>query len=289
MIIRLSGNSAAKSIYRTIQKDISLLKEKNIIPGLAVVQVGNNLDSTTYVNMKAKMCNKYGIYSRVIRLPETIDENHLIKILKIVNTNKKIHGILVQLPLPKSINEDNVLNSVNPNKDVDGFHCLNVGKLNTQPKILMPPCTPSGTLALLDHYNIDVAGKDVVVIGRSRIVGKPLSDMLLKRDASVTICHSKTKNPEKYTKQADIVFVACGIPKYLKSNMIKEGAIVIDIGINSGYDENTQKKVLVGDVDYEDVKEKIHAITPVPGGIGPMTIAMLLQNTIASAKNTPIA
>ena len=179
MIIRLSGNSAAKSIYRTIQKDISLLKEKNIIPGLAVVQVGNNLDSTTYVNMKAKMCNKYGIYSRVIRLPETIEEKHLIKILKIVNTNKKIHGILDQLPLPKSINEDNVLNSVNPNKDVDGFHCLNVGKLNTQPKILMPPCTPSGTLALLDHYNIDVAGKDVVVIGRSRIVGKPLSDMLL--------------------------------------------------------------------------------------------------------------
>lgn len=285
MPIRLCGKTAAEHIYHNITTKINHLLKNNIVPGLTVIQVGDKKDSTTYVNMKAKMCEKYKINSNVIRLPETINESELIEIINSHNNDNSVHGILIQLPLPKHICEDNILNTVHINKDVDGFNIQNVGKLSINAKPKFVPCTPDGCIEMLKYYNIDVAGKHAVVIGRSRIVGLPLAHLLLRENATVSICHSKTQNIQSITKSADLIFAACGKANFIDNTMVKDNAIIIDIGINPVPDETKKSGYrLVGDVNYDDVKEKVHAISPVPGGVGPMTIAMLLKHTVDAAE-----
>lgn len=285
MPIRLCGKTAAEHIYHNITTKINHLLKNNIVPGLTVIQVGDKKDSTTYVNMKAKMCEKYKINSNVIRLPETINESELIEIINSHNNDNSVHGILIQLPLPKHICEDNILNTVHINKDVDGFNIQNVGKLSINAKPKFVPCTPDGCIEMLKYYNIDVAGKHAVVIGRSRIVGLPLAHLLLRENATVSICHSKTQNIQSITKSADLIFAACGKANFIDNTMVKDNAIIIDIGINPVPDETKKTGYrLVGDVNYDDVKDKVHAISPVPGGVGPMTIAMLLKHTVDAAE-----
>ena len=285
MSTKLCGKTAAEHIYERIKVKIERILKHNIVPGLTVIQVGDKKDSTTYVNMKAKMCEKYKIKSNVLRLPETIKERELIEIVNSHNNDKSVHGILIQLPLPKHICEDNVLNSVDISKDVDGFNIENVGKLSINAKPKFVPCTPDGCMEMLKYYNINVAGKHAVVIGRSRIVGLPLAHLLLRENATVSICHSKTENLKSITKSADLIFAACGKANFIDKTMVKEGAIIIDIGINPVEDETKKSGYrLVGDVNYDDVKEKVQAITPVPGGVGPMTIAMLLKHTVDAAE-----
>ena len=285
MPIRLCGKTAAEHIYHNITTKINHLLKNNIVPGLTVIQVGDKKDSTTYVNMKAKMCEKYKINSNVIRLPDTINESELIEIINSHNNDNSVHGILIQLPLPKHICEDNILNTVHINKDVDGFNIQNVGKLSINAKPKFVPCTPDGCIEMLKYYNIDVAGKHAVVIGRSRIVGLPLAHLLLRENATVSICHSKTQNIQSITKSADLIFAACGKANFIDNTMVKENAIIIDIGINPVPDETKKSGYrLVGDVNYDDVKDKVHAISPVPGGVGPMTIAMLLKHTVDAAE-----
>ena len=284
MPIRLCGKTAAEHVYQTITDKVTMLLNKNVVPGLTVIQVGDKKDSTTYVNMKAKMCEKYKINSNVIRLPDTINESELIQLIHTHNADQTVHGILIQLPLPKHICEDKVLNTVDISKDVDGFNIQNVGRLsiNAQPKFV--PCTPDGCIEMLKYYNIDVAGKHAVVIGRSRIVGLPLSHLLLRENATVSICHSKTQNLSDITKSADLIFAACGRANFIDNTMVKEDAVIIDIGINPISDETKKSGYrLVGDVNYDDVKDKVYAISPVPGGVGPMTIAMLLKHTVDAA------
>jgi len=284
MPIRLCGKTAAEHVYQTITDKVTMLLNKNIVPGLTVIQVGDKKDSTTYVNMKAKMCEKYKINSNVIRLPDTINESELIELIHTHNSDETVHGILIQLPLPKHICEDKVLNTVDISKDVDGFNIQNVGRLsiNAQPKFV--PCTPDGCIEMLKYYNIDVAGKHAVVIGRSRIVGLPLSHLLLRENATVSICHSKTQNLSDITKSADLIFAACGRANFIDNTMVKDDAVIIDIGINPISDETKKSGYrLVGDVNYDDVKDKVYAISPVPGGVGPMTIAMLLKHTVDAA------
>ena len=284
MPIRLCGKTAAEHVYQTITDKVTMLLNKNVVPGLTVIQVGDKKDSTTYVNMKAKMCEKYKINSNVIRLPDTINESELIELIHTHNADEAVHGILIQLPLPKHICEDKVLNTVDISKDVDGFNIQNVGRLsiNAQPKFV--PCTPDGCIEMLKYYNIDVAGKHAVVIGRSRIVGLPLSHLLLRENATVSICHSKTQNLSDITKSADLIFAACGRANFIDNTMVKEDAVIIDIGINPISDETKKSGYrLVGDVNYDDVKDKVYAISPVPGGVGPMTIAMLLKHTVDAA------
>jgi len=284
MPIRLCGKTAAEHVYQTITDKVTMLLNKNIVPGLTVIQVGDKKDSTTYVNMKAKMCEKYKINSNVIRLPDTINESELIQLIQTHNADQTVHGILIQLPLPKHICQDKVLNTVDISKDVDGFNIQNVGRLsiNAQPKFV--PCTPDGCIQMLKYYNIDVAGKHAVVIGRSRIVGLPLAHLLLRENATVSICHSKTQNLSDITKSADLIFAACGRANFIDNTMVKEDAVIIDIGINPISDETKKSGYrLVGDVNYDDVKDKVYAISPVPGGVGPMTIAMLLKHTVDAA------
>ena len=284
MPIRLCGKTAAEHVYQTITDKVTMLLNKNVVPGLTVIQVGDKKDSTTYVNMKAKMCEKYKINSNVIRLPDTINESELIQLIHTHNADQAVHGILIQLPLPKHICEDKVLNTVDISKDVDGFNIQNVGRLsiNAQPKFV--PCTPDGCIEMLKYYNIDVAGKHAAVIGRSRIVGLPLSHLLLRENATVSICHSKTQNLSDITKSADLIFAACGRANFIDNTMVKEDAVIIDIGINPISDETKKSGYrLVGDVNYDDVKDKVYAISPVPGGVGPMTIAMLLKHTVDAA------
>ena len=284
MPIRLCGKTAAEHVYQTITDKVTMLLNKNIVPGLTVIQVGDKKDSTTYVNMKAKMCEKYKINSNVIRLPDTINESELIQLIHTHNADQTVHGILIQLPLPKHICQDKVLNTVDISKDVDGFNIQNVGRLsiNAQPKFV--PCTPDGCIQMLKYYNIDVAGKHAVVIGRSRIVGLPLAHLLLRENATVSICHSKTQNLSDITKSADLIFAACGRANFIDNTMVKEDAVIIDIGINPISDETKKSGYrLVGDVNYDDVKDKVYAISPVPGGVGPMTIAMLLKHTVDAA------
>ena len=282
--LRLCGKTVAESIYNKIKQDVTKLKDNGLVPGLAVIQVGDNKDSTTYVNMKAKMCEKYNIFSRVINLPTDIEEQDIINVISDLNKNQAFHGILIQLPLPKHICEDTVLNTVSIKKDVDGFNIHNVGQLSINGKPSYVPCTPDGCIQILKHYNYNVIGKHAVIIGRSRIVGMPLANLLLKENATVTVCHSKTENLDNITKTADFLFAACGRAEMIKKSMVKEDCVIIDIGINP-IDDNTKKSGyrLVGDVDYNDVKDKCNAITPVPGGVGPMTIAMLLRHTVDAA------
>ncbi|MGH7790726.1 MAG: bifunctional methylenetetrahydrofolate dehydrogenase/methenyltetrahydrofolate cyclohydrolase FolD [Thermodesulfobacteriota bacterium] len=277
----IDGKEVAQHIRKEVSEEVRKLKEETgIVPGLAAVLVGSNPASEIYVRNKRKACGEAGIYSEEYKLPEETTESDLLSLIKELNEDKKIHGILVQLPLPKHINEAKILRAVSPLKDIDGFHPENVGYLvEGNPRFI--PCTPHGIIRLLDYYKIEMQGKEAVVVGRSNIVGKPVSLLLLHRHATVTICHSRTKPLEDVTRRADILVAAIGRANFITGDMVKEGVVVIDVGINRNPDGK-----LTGDVDFEQVKEKASYITPVPGGVGPMTIAMLLWNTWSSAKSS---
>lgn len=276
---KIDGKQIAGLVTEKVKERVEDLKSKGIVPGLAVVLVGSNPASQTYVNNKAKTCERLGMYSVQIELDENISETELLKNVEALNEDAKIHGILVQLPLPSQIDEDRVIAAISPQKDVDGFHPVNVGKMMIgQPSFL--PCTPFGVMKLLEYSDVEIAGKHAVIIGRSNIVGKPMGQLLLQKDATVTYCHSRTKDLQAFTKQADILIVATGRAKMIDASYIKDGAVVIDVGINR--DENQK---LCGDVDFESAQEVASKITPVPGGVGPMTIAMLMENTCLAAEN----
>lgn len=271
----LYGKEFATIIKENAKQKVLELKEKYAkAPGLAVIIVGNNPASEVYVRNKHKSCEELGIYSQVIEMPETTTKDELLNKIDELNGNDDIHGILVQLPLPDAVSkfESEILNRIDPKKDVDGFHPVNVGKMMIGEDSLLP-CTPNGCIKMLELSNIDIEGKNAVIIGRSNIVGKPMLHLLLRKNATVTICHSKTKNLAEITKQADILVAAIGKPQFVTADMVKEGAVVIDVGIN-----RIAPKKLVGDVDFEAVKEKASAITPVPGGVGLLTVAMLMEN-----------
>lgn len=275
----IDGKTLAKKVQHSVAADVAQLKqEKNIVPGLAVIIVGDNPASHAYVGMKEKACKNVGFYSMVHKMPETISQKEIIDIIEMMNNNIHIDGILVQLPLPKHIDTDTILEVIDPQKDVDGFHPYNAGRLMTGLESFVA-CTPLGVMKMFETYDIDLQGKDVCVVGASNIVGKPMASLLLNANATVTITHIYTKNLKAHTSKADIVIVGVGVPGLIKEDMVKEGAIVIDIGINRIKDGS-----LVGDVDFEKVSPKCSYITPVPGGVGPMTIAMLLSNTLLSAK-----
>ncbi|MFW2331791.1 MAG: bifunctional methylenetetrahydrofolate dehydrogenase/methenyltetrahydrofolate cyclohydrolase FolD [Nitrospinota bacterium] len=275
----LNGKKIADIIKEEIATEIKTIAEKNgRTPGLAVVLVGSDLASEVYVKLKKRDCKEVGIKSFEHNLPESCSENELLSLIEQLNNNIEVDGILVQLPLPDSIDESKVLKSIAPAKDVDGFHPENVGAL-LQNQAILKPCTPSGTIELLDRYQIEIEGKNVVVLGRSNIVGKPLAIMMLHRNATVTIAHSKTADIKSVTKQADILCVAIGKSDFLKADMVKEGAVVIDIGVNRKADNS-----LTGDVDFEQVTKVASYVTPSPGGIGPLTRAMLLKNSLIAYK-----
>ena len=285
----LDGKKIAQKLKDELKIEIDSLKSKlNCVPGLAVVQVGNVSASSVYVKAKTKAAKEVGINVFDHHLEETTNQDKLINLINQLNIDKNINGILVQLPLPKTINEEIVLNSITPEKDADGFHPLNAGKLSISQKNdekLLIPCTPYGCLLLLRELNINLAGKNAVVIGRSNIVGKPLSQLLLKESCTITTVHSKTVNIESICRNADILVAAIGKPEFVKKNWVKEGAIVIDVGINR-IKINEEKSKLVGDVLFSEVENIVSAITPVPGGVGPMTIACLLRNTTIAFKNS---
>ena len=264
-------------IRASIKEKVLLLKEKGIVPGLAVILVGDNPASKVYVGQKEKGCLEAGFASFLHRLPGTTSQEELLALIDKLNADKTVHGILVQLPLPRQIDPDTVLAAIRPEKDVDGFHPVNIGRL-VAGLPASEPCTPKGILRLLKSTGIPLSGKEAVVIGRSNIVGKPVALMLLAESATVTICHSKTADLAEHARRADILVAAIGKPRFVTADMVKEGAVVIDVGINR------LEEGLVGDVDYEPVAEKASWITPVPGGVGPMTIAMLLENTLEQAE-----
>lgn len=283
----IDGKAIAQTIRSEIATEVRLLSEKyGKVPGLAVVIVGNRKDSQSYVNMKRKACAEVGIKSVDIDLPEEVSEADLINKVHELNANSDVHGILVQLPLPKHINEEKVLGEISLEKDVDGFHPLNIGKLAMKGREpLFLPCTPKGCLELLSRSGITIKGKNATVVGRSNIVGLPVALLLLKEDATVTIVHSRTKEPENIIREADIVIAAAGQATMIKGSWIKPGAAVIDVGTNA-VDDPTKKSGyrLVGDVDFHEACKVAGYITPVPGGVGPMTVAMLLKNTLIGAK-----
>jgi methylenetetrahydrofolate dehydrogenase (NADP+)/methenyltetrahydrofolate cyclohydrolase len=275
----IDGKSLSQKVQEYVKSEVETLKnEKEMVPGLAVVIVGDDPASHAYVSMKEKACKKVGFYSIAHKMPETITQDEIIAIITMMNNNPHIHGILVQLPLPPQIDTDKILEVINPKKDVDGFHAYNVGRMVSNLDSFVA-CTPLGVMKMFEEYEINLEGKDVVVVGASNIVGKPMASLLLNANATVTVTHIYTKDLKAHTSKADIVIVGVGVPALIKEDMVKEGAIVIDIGINRLEDGR-----LVGDVDYDAVAPKCSYITPVPGGVGPMTIAMLLQNTLTSAK-----
>lgn len=287
----IDGKQTSQTIRNEIKVAVEKLKkEGKQIPGLAFILVGNNPASVSYVTGKGKACEEVGFYSVTERLPAETSETDVLALVQKFNNDSAIHGILVQLPLPKHIDEQKVIEAINPKKDVDGFHPINVGKMMIGLETFYS-CTPFGIVELLKRYNINPSGKHVVVVGRSNIVGKPVANMLLQKkewaNAVVTVAHTGAKDISYYTKQADILIAAVGKPNAITADMIKEGAVIIDVGINR-IDDVTKKTGfrLVGDVDFENVKEKSSAITPVPGGVGPMTIAMLLVNTLKAAENS---
>jgi methylenetetrahydrofolate dehydrogenase (NADP+)/methenyltetrahydrofolate cyclohydrolase len=275
----LDGKKLSEKIKENLKNEVEELKNKGITPGLAVILVGNDSASHTYVKMKRNACQKVGIYSVVHEFPESITEKELLSTIKMINENPNIHGLLIQLPLPKHIDTTKVLEAVDPSKDVDGFHPYNMGRL-VEGLDTFAPCTPLGVMEIFEEYNIDLKGKDVCVVGASNIVGKPMWALLLNAWATVDICHIETKNLAAHTKRADIVIVGVGKPNLITADMVKDDVIVVDIGINRLEDGR-----LVGDVDFENVSKKASYITPVPGGVGPMTIAMLLKNTVKAARN----
>lgn len=278
----IKGSEISKQIKEELKQKIAQLKEKHsLVPGLATVLIGEDEASKVYVGAKEKACKDLGIHSERIDLPADTKEADLLALVEKLNKDPKIHGILVQLPLPKTINETKVLYAIDPNKDVDGFHPVNVGKMMLgKPTFL--PCTPHGILELLKRSGTETNGAEVVVVGRSNIVGKPVANMLLQKgkigNSTVTVCHTGTKDIASHTKRADILIVAVGKPKTITADMVKEGVVVIDVGVNR------LESGLVGDVEFDTVKEKAKAITPVPGGVGPMTITMLMFNTVEAAK-----
>ena len=276
----ISGKEVSAQIKQQVKEEVKLLNEQGIYPKLSVIIVGENPASLTYVKGKHKDCAECGIISDNIAMPETTTQEELLAEIYRLNNDESVHGILVQLPLPKHIEEYAVINAIAPEKDVDGFTSVNVGNMNIG-KDCFAPCTPQGCIDMLDYAGIDLEGKDVVVIGRSNIVGKPVSVLALQRSATVTICHSKTRNIAEKTKMADIVIVAVGREKFLTGDMLKEGAVVIDVGINRNSDGK-----LCGDADFDSCIDVVSRITPVPGGVGLMTRANLLKNTVKSAKNS---
>jgi len=284
----IDGKQVAKEIRAELEAQVRQLKaEKGIVPGLAVVLVGEDPASQSYVTAKEKACAEIGIYSDDNRLPAETSEEELLALISKLNADPKIHGILVQLPLPKHIDESRVIMAISPEKDVDGFHPVSVGKMVIGEKTFLP-CTPHGVLQLLLRSGVKLDGAEVVVVGRSNIVGKPLANLLLQKspygNATVTVCHTRTKDLAAHTLRADIVIAAAGRPKTITADMIRPGAVVIDVGVNRVADATAKNGYrLVGDVDYLPVKEKASLITPVPGGVGPMTITMLLANTVQSA------
>ena len=280
-MVKIDGKAFSQVILEKIREEHNQLKEKyGKQAGLAVVIVGNNPASQVYVRNKIKACENVGFYSENIELDENISEKELLQEIDKLNKNDRINGILVQLPLPSHINELKIINSVSPEKDVDGFHVANIGKMVIGDETGFLSCTPYGIMQLLEEYKIEIAGKDVVIIGRSNIVGKPMALMLIQKGATVQVCNSRTKDLRKKLNDADIIIVAAGVPKLLKKEDVKEGAVVIDVGIN-----RVDGKIC-GDVDYEEVAERASYITPVPGGVGPMTIASLIKNTFKSYKNS---
>ncbi|MCT7469647.1 bifunctional methylenetetrahydrofolate dehydrogenase/methenyltetrahydrofolate cyclohydrolase FolD [Aliarcobacter cryaerophilus] len=278
-MVLLDGKILSAKIKEEVKVEVTkIVKEKNITPGLAVILVGNDAASATYVASKAKACKDAGIYSVVHEMPESITQEELLETINMMNNNPKLDGILVQLPLPEHIDTTTVLEAINPLKDVDGFHPYNVGRMVSNLDSFLP-ATPFGVMRMFEEHNIELSGKDVVVIGSSDIVGKPMASLLINKKATVTVCNSRTKDLKAHTSKADIVIIAVGVPFLLKEDMVKDGAVVIDVGINR---LDTGK--LVGDADFEGLKNKCSHLTPVPGGVGPMTIAMLLKNTIKAAN-----
>lgn len=277
MVQLISGKEVAEHIKLQVKNEIETLKLK---PALAVIVVGDNPASKAYVNNKKKACKAVGIESIEYALPENITEDELLNIIDYCNISRCIHGVLVQLPLPRHINENRVLERIYPEKDVDGFTAINTGKL-WQNNYDLAPCTAMGIIELLDYYGYDIAGKNCVIVGRSNIVGKPVAALLLERNGTVTMCHSKTQNLSEITSKADLLIVAVGKSRFITADMVRPDAVVIDVGINR--DENGK---LCGDVDFESVKDKAYAISPVPGGVGLMTVAVLMKNTLIAAKRS---
>ncbi|MEW6381155.1 MAG: bifunctional methylenetetrahydrofolate dehydrogenase/methenyltetrahydrofolate cyclohydrolase FolD [bacterium] len=274
----IDGTKIGNELREKLKSRIETLKTQGKVPGLAVILVGENPASKVYVRMKEKACESLGIHSEKYALPAETPQEEVLALIKRLNQDEKIHGILVQLPLPDHFNEELIIESIIPTKDVDGFHPVNIGNLMLG-KALFPPCTPAGVMELLHYSNIDIKGKNAVVVGRSNIVGKPVATLLLQEHATVTICHSRTRSLADEIRRADILIAAIGRPKMITADMVKEGAVVIDVGVNRLPDGT-----LVGDVDFEGMKDKVAAITPVPGGVGPMTITMLMANTVKSAE-----
>ncbi|MHC4237400.1 MAG: bifunctional methylenetetrahydrofolate dehydrogenase/methenyltetrahydrofolate cyclohydrolase FolD [Planctomycetota bacterium] len=286
----IDGKQVAADMRAELKEKVTDLKTKGITPGLAVVLVGEDPASKSYVTAKERACEEIGIYSDDNRLAADTKEEDLLALIDKLNTDPKINGILVQLPLPKHIDEDKVLLAIDPAKDVDGFHPVNVGKMVVGQDAFLP-CTPHGVIQLLLRNNVPLEGAEVVIVGRSNIVGKPLANMLIQKaptgNATVTVCHTRTKNMAEHVRRADIIIAAAGWPNTVTADMVKDGAVVIDVGVNRVEDATKKRGYrLAGDVDFEAVKEKASLITPVPGGVGPMTITMLLYNTVRSAEKT---
>ena len=284
----ISGTEIAKAIREELKTEVTELKEKNnIVPGLVTILVGEDPASQSYVSAKNKTAHALGIYSEQVTLPADTSEEELLKQVEKFNQNEKINGILVQLPLPKHINETKVLYAINPDKDVDGFHPVNIGKMILGEQCFLP-CTPHGILELLSRSGVETSGAEVVILGRSNIVGKPIANLMLQKreagNATVTLCHTRTKDTAAHTKRADILIAAVGVPKMVTADMVKDGVVIIDVGVNRIGMSESGKAILAGDVDFEPVKEKASYITPVPGGVGPMTITMLMKNTVQAAK-----
>jgi methylenetetrahydrofolate dehydrogenase (NADP+) / methenyltetrahydrofolate cyclohydrolase len=284
----IDGNAIAKTILEELTQEIAALKERGVTPGLATVLVGENPASQSYVRMKQKRCKELGIHSVGYDLIGESTQGEVEGLVRQLNADPAIHGILVQLPLPDHLDEEAILSAISLEKDVDGFHPINIGRLAMKGREpLFAPCTPAGVIELLDRLELPIAGKEAVVLGRSNIVGLPVSMLLLKRDATVTICHSRSRDLPAITRRADILVAAVGRAEMVKADWVKPGAVVIDVGINRVDDPNAKRGYrLVGDVDFEEVKEVAGWLTPVPGGVGPMTIAMLLKNTVTAAKRT---
>ena len=277
----IDGNKIAQDIRNEVRQGVLELKaSRGIVPGLAVVLVGDDPASQVYVGRKAKACAEVGFLSREYKLPADTEEKKLLKIIKKLNKDELVHGILVQLPLPKHISTENIIAAINPDKDVDGFHPYNVGGLVTGTPLFVP-CTPRGIMELISRSGIDLTGKEAVVVGRSNIVGKPMAFLLLAQNATVTMCHSRTKDLPSVTRRADVLIAAIGKPRMIKADMVKEGAVIIDVGVN-----RLENGKLAGDVDFDEVAPRASYITPVPGGVGPMTIAMLMKNTLDAARRS---
>ncbi|MDQ0883223.1 bifunctional methylenetetrahydrofolate dehydrogenase/methenyltetrahydrofolate cyclohydrolase FolD [Peribacillus sp. V2I11] len=274
----INGKEIAESVKQEISKEVQQLREKNVVPGLAVILVGDNQASQTYVRNKQKACEDLGMHSVLIKKPAELSQEELIQSIAELNQDDSIHGILVQLPLPGHIQEKAIIEAISPEKDVDGFHPINIGRMMTGQDTFLP-CTPYGVMVMLEYIDYDLEGKHVVIVGRSNIVGKPAGQLFLNANATVTYCHSRTKDLAYYTKQADVVVAAVGKRDSITSDHIKEGAVVIDVGMN----RNDEGK-LCGDVAFDEVKNKASYITPVPKGVGPMTITMLMKNTVKSAQ-----